>query len=251
VDVAGNVTYTPNPNLNGGDQFTYTVADLFGRISNIATVAVTINPVNDAPVALADAYQVTEGNILNVAAPGVLVNDSDIDSATLTTTGATSGAIGSVIMNSDGSFSYTPAAGSGGSIDTFTYTVTDGLQTATASVTITIVAPPPPANNQPPEAQDDKLNYSRRAYSNGPMTFDINTLLANDTDPDDPAFPTGATVQLVGGTSRSDSSIVNNGDGTLTYTPPASGSSDEFTYLAIDAQGGVSNSAKVTVRIRR
>ena len=250
VDTAGNVTYTPIANVNGADQFTYTVMDLLGRVSNEATVSVVISAVNDAPVANGDSYQATEGSTLTVAAPGVLANDSDIDSAQLTTTGVATGAAGGVILNADGSFAYTPAAGSGGTTDVFTYTVTDGVLTNTATVTITINAPPP-VSNLPPEAQDDKINYSRRANNNGPMTFDISALLANDVDPDDTAFPSGASLQLVGGTAKSGSSIMNNSDGTLTYTPPASGSSDEFSYQAIDAQGGVSNTAKVTIRIRR
>ena len=60
------------------DSFTYKAND--GSLnSNIATVTITITPVNDAPVAVNDAYAVNEGGTLNVAAPGVLGNDTDAD----------------------------------------------------------------------------------------------------------------------------------------------------------------------------
>ncbi|NEU06697.1 hypothetical protein GZH53_00070, partial [Flavihumibacter sp. R14] len=70
----GSFTYTPNANFNGTDSFTYKVSD--GTLeSNIATVTLTVTPVNDAPVALNDAYTTTEETPITIAAPGILVND--------------------------------------------------------------------------------------------------------------------------------------------------------------------------------
>src|SRR5262249_49016770 len=67
------LTYTPAANYNGADSFTYKVND--GSLdSNIATVSITITPVNDAPVAVNDAYSTNEDTPLTVAAPGVLGN---------------------------------------------------------------------------------------------------------------------------------------------------------------------------------
>ena len=75
---APNLTYTPNLDYNGGDSFTFFVND--GTVdSNTATVSITVNAVNDAPVAADDAYSVDEDAVLNVAAPGVLANDTDVD----------------------------------------------------------------------------------------------------------------------------------------------------------------------------
>ena len=79
----GAFTYTPNANYNGSDSFTYTIGDGNGG-SATATVNVTVTPSNDAPVAAADSYATAEDTLLTIAAPGVLGNDTDVDSASLT-----------------------------------------------------------------------------------------------------------------------------------------------------------------------
>src|SRR5206468_2839430 len=77
------VSYTPNANYNGSDSFTYSIADGNGG-SDTATVAVTVTAVNDAPVAVNNAYSTNEDAALTVAAPGVLGNDTDPDGNSLT-----------------------------------------------------------------------------------------------------------------------------------------------------------------------
>ena len=73
-----NLTYTPDPNFSGSDSFTFEAND--GQAdSNIATISITVDPVNDAPVAVIDSYNVDEDGNINVPASGVLGNDSDID----------------------------------------------------------------------------------------------------------------------------------------------------------------------------
>src|SRR5437667_4370557 len=103
-------SYHANSNFNGSDSFTYKAND--GALdSTTATVTITVNPVNDAPVAANDAYSVDEDATLTVAAPGVLTNDSDLDGDSLTAvlvTGPThtAGTGGSFTLHADGSFSY-------------------------------------------------------------------------------------------------------------------------------------------------
>src|SRR5262249_39283892 len=75
--------YTPGANYNGADSFTYKAND-GAADSNVVTVAITVNPVNDPPAARNDSYATNEGTALTVAAPGVLANDSDVDGDTLT-----------------------------------------------------------------------------------------------------------------------------------------------------------------------
>ncbi len=68
----GSFTYTPDADFNGNDQFTYVANDgASGPDSNVATVTITVTPVNDGPTAVIDAYNAIESETLNVAAPGV------------------------------------------------------------------------------------------------------------------------------------------------------------------------------------
>ena len=78
------VTYTPNLNFNGVESFTYTASDGTAS-STAATVTIIINPVNDPPVAVDDAYATNEDTPYTVAAPGVLENDEDVDAESVVT----------------------------------------------------------------------------------------------------------------------------------------------------------------------
>ncbi len=95
---------------------------------------------NDPPTAVNDAYTTLEEMVLNVPAPGVLGNDTDPDSpaSSLTASLVTTTANGTLTLNGDGSFVYTPNVNFFG-VDAFTYRTSDGLlQSATATVTITV-----------------------------------------------------------------------------------------------------------------
>jgi hypothetical protein len=100
---------------------------------------VTILAVNDAPVAVNDPnasggrYATNQGTPLLVAAPGVLGNDTDDDSPMLTAKLVSGPANGTVTLNADGSFTYTPKAGFVGS-DSFTYTANDVDTTRSSNV---------------------------------------------------------------------------------------------------------------------
>ena len=135
----GSFTYTPSADFNGVDTFTYKASD--GKLdSNVATVTVTVTPVNDPPVANNDAYAVKPNATLSVAAPGVLTNDGDVDSATLHAVLVTTVAHGALTLNADGSFTYTPASGYKG-FDSFTYKANDGsADSNVATVTINVTS---------------------------------------------------------------------------------------------------------------
>src|SRR6185503_7607550 len=114
--------------------FTYKADDGHGGTST-ATVSLTIAPVNDAPVAQAGTGSGNEDQAIT----GQLVA-TDVDGDTLTYSLADKGdpAHGTVTINPDGSYSYTPTADYNGS-DSFTYQVDDGKGgTATATVSLTI-----------------------------------------------------------------------------------------------------------------
>ena len=80
----GSFTYTPDPDFFGTDTFTYHV-EAGGVSSNTATVTITVDPANDAPVATANSYSTAEDVQRVVAAPGVLGNNTDPDPGDLLT----------------------------------------------------------------------------------------------------------------------------------------------------------------------
>lgn len=138
----GAFTYTPAANFYGADAFTYRVAD-GSADGNVATVAVTINPVNDAPSASPETYNATQDTRLDVAAPGLLANDTDVEGDSLGAVLVEGPRSGALTLNPDGSFSYVPSAGFSGT-DTFRYGTNDGTATG-AAVTVTVnVAPVEP-----------------------------------------------------------------------------------------------------------
>jgi len=132
---APNLTYTPDTNFNGSDSFTFKVND--GTADSVlATVSITVSPVNDPPVANGDATTTQEDT--PVVMIDVLANDIDIDNDTLTVTTVSQGSNGSVTINPDSTLAYSPHANFYGS-DAFTYTISDDKgQTDTASVNVMV-----------------------------------------------------------------------------------------------------------------
>src|SRR5207247_8810714 len=100
----------------------------------------TVGGANDAPLAVDDSYTLGEDTALNVAAPGVLANDSDVDGDTLSAILVSQPTHGSLSFNINGSFSYTPAANYHGT-DSFTYKANDGqADSAIVTVSLTITS---------------------------------------------------------------------------------------------------------------
>ena len=136
----GSFTYTPDGNFSGQDSFIY-VANDGTADSNEVTVTITVNPINDAPVAEDDMFSVNEdGALSRTAASGVLANDSDPEGSDLTVSLIDGPSSGSLTLNPDGSFTFTPAADFNGDV-TFTYEVSDSDNlTDQATVTISVGA---------------------------------------------------------------------------------------------------------------
>jgi len=133
----GSFTYTPDTGFVGDDSFTYHANDGTAD-SNVAAVTITINGGNVAPVAVGDSYSTDEDTTLNVpVATGVLANDSDSDGPDpLAAVLDTDVSHGSLTLNADGSFTYSPNSGYTGQ-DSFTYHATDGAADSNiAKVTI-------------------------------------------------------------------------------------------------------------------
>ena len=224
------------------DTFTYTVSDGTDG-SNTATVTITVTGVNDAPVAFANSESSNEDTVLNVGASGVLANDTDRENDTLTVSAfdAVSAKGAAVTVNADGSYSYDPtgsatlgalAAGEN-TTDTFTYTVSDsngGSDTATVTITVTGV------NDAPTAFADTATTAVDTAV--------IEDVLANDSDPD-----TTDTLSVSAVTQATSGTVVDNGDGTVTYTPDGGFIGlDSFTYDISDGNGG-GDTATVSVTV--
>ncbi len=134
------LTYEPDPGYHGPDSFTYTIDD--GILSDTAAVTVTVAPINDAPVADDDTLTIDQD--AGPTAVPVLLNDFDVDGDTIQISSATDPAHGTVEITSGGSgLTYEPDAGYHGP-DSFTYTIDDGFDSDTATVSVTVVAKPAP-----------------------------------------------------------------------------------------------------------
>src|SRR5438034_565558 len=166
----------PALNFNGIDSFTYKASDGQAQ-SGIATVTITVTPVNDAPVAANDDnYTTPEDTQLTVIAPGVLANDSEIGRASCRASLVDGPTHGTLTMNSYGCIVYMPALNFNG-IDSFTYKASDGqAQSGVATVTITVT----PVNDAPVAANDD--NYTTPEDTQ--LTVIAPGVLANDSDVD-------------------------------------------------------------------
>jgi VCBS repeat-containing protein len=230
LNADGSFTYTPDSDFNGIDSFIYYAND-GSADSNTATVTITVDAVNDPPVATDDAYATDEDTTLNIAAPGMLGNDSDPDGDPLTVVVVTVPQHGSGSIGSDGSLNYRPDANFSGS-DTFSYKASDGTAESNIS-TVTITVNP---IDDPPVAVDDS------ATTNEDTTVTI-PVLSNDSDIDgDALIVSGVTIPANG-------TVIDNGDGTVTYTPNANfNGTDSFSYKANDGIAD-SNTATVTITV--
>jgi len=230
----GKVRYTPNGATAGTDGFTYRVCDTAGACG-VAVVAVTITT-NHPPTAVGDSYEIDAGTTLNVAAPGLLTNDSDPDSGDrIQARLATGVSAGNLLLRSDGSFTYTPATIFAGT-DSFTYFVVDSAGLSSAPVTVTIEVVPPG-----PLAVDDAFTTA----SNNPLTVLPPGVLVNDRD-------RHSTAPLTARRERDafHGTVDLNPNGSFVYTPDQGFvGTDTFRYVAVDVQGLVSASAVVTINV--
>jgi gliding motility-associated-like protein len=222
----GTFTYTPGANFNGTDSFTYSACDPT-PICDATTVTITVTPVVDVPIANDDAFETDQNITLN---GNVTFNDVEGDGDALTVTIVDNVTVGSLTLNSDGSFTYVPATDFIGT-DTFSYSLCDIDGCDTADVVIEVQIP-----NDPPIAADDTYTTAEDTPLNG-------SVADNDTDPDND--PLAYTLN----NTTSNGTLIFTVDGTFSYTPnPEFYGTDTFTYTVCDDLGECDN-ATVTITV--
>ena len=184
----GTFTYTPNADFNGTDSFVYEISDGNGGTAQ-ATVEIVVGPVNDAPVASDDSFTTTEETPVSatLGVDDLLLDDTDIDGDSLTVnpipvTGVSNGTL---VLGTDGTFTYTPNADFNGT-DSFVYEISDGnggLAQAQASISVL-------SDNDAPMVVSIALDVPEV----GTLTT-ITSAILQATDPDDNASNLEYTVQ--------------------------------------------------------
>ncbi|MEY2652436.1 MAG: hypothetical protein RLZZ321_1529, partial [Bacteroidota bacterium] len=240
---SGNLTFTPVANYNGPASVTYTVNDNSGATSNVATVSITVTPVNDAPIANNDLASTNEDApvVINVLGNDTDVEGLNIGSVTITVQPAN----GTVSVNpTTGAITFTPAPNFFGTT-TFTYQVCDNgtpalCDDAVVTITVNSINDAPVANNDATTTTEDT-----------PVTLNLTN---NDTDIDgtinttsvdlDPAT---AGIQTVLTTAQGAWAVTN---GVLTFTPVANYNGPaSITYTVNDNGGATSNVATVNITV--
>ena len=246
------ITYIPNPDFSGEDSLTYRLHSDNGD-EDAANLLITVDPVADQPTALTDLIEPDETGIAEVS---VLANDLAADEeSTLFISGYTNGQYGTVTettaidpasvdtnmltietlasMTELGgalpTLRYTANPGFSG-LDHFTYTISDGTHTDTATVTVRTNA-----TNDPPQANPDHV----RINEDTPVTIPV---LINDTDPESDA------LSVISHTLAEHGNVTQNADGTLTYEPDANyRGMDRFSYTVSDGTSTANTSVILTV----
>jgi hypothetical protein len=156
----GSFGYVPAPEFSGSVVFMYQADDGAAR-SNVTTVTITVNPVDDPPVTQPESYTTAEDTALNVAAPGVLGNDSDPEGAPLRAGLVGTASNGVLNLREDGSFDFLPNPNFNGSTS-FTYRAGDGATQSgatTVAIAVTAVNDPPRATSSPRLTGDEGDTY--------------------------------------------------------------------------------------------
>jgi len=252
VNTTGVVTFTPVANFSGTATLTYRVNDNQGASSNTATITITIDSVNDPPVAANDVATTNEDVLVTI---NVLANDTDIDGTVVATTvdlnpsvagiqTTFAATVGTFSVNTAGVVTFTPDANESGTA-VANYTVNDngGLTSAPATITVTVNAV-----NDVPVAGNDAATTGE----DNPVTFNIVT---NDSDPEGPLNlatidlnTTVAGIQVTNTTTGGSFSV--NATGDVTFTPVANFfGSTTLNYRVNDGSGLSSNVATITVTV--
>ncbi|MDV3001297.1 MAG: hypothetical protein N5P05_002903 [Chroococcopsis gigantea SAG 12.99] len=234
-DANGKIIFNPANTFSGSRNtasFQYTVKDQDG-ITATATVFITVNSTNKAPVAVNNTATTDQNKPVTIAIASLLANDNDPDGNLISLLSVTKGTNGQVNLDGTGNIIFTPTANYTGNAN-FRYTIQDTRgATSTANVIVT-VRPLPVATNDVVQA-----------LSEMPTTILASSLLQNDRDPGNNKF------SLIGVSNPLNGNVIINKYGNVVFTPNDDyAGAAGFTYTIQNALGQ-STTAQVTVNLNQ
>lgn len=224
--VSGNqVTYTPNLNFNGSDSFTFKAND--GQAdSNVATVNITINPVNDPPVASGQNITTDEDTAVTIT-----LSASDPEGNPLSYAVVSEPANGALSAVADNQVTYTPGANFNGQ-DSFTFKANDGQTDGnTALISITVNA----VNDAPILAPIGNKSVTK------PETLQFTAIATDPESP--PEILTFSLVEPPAGAS------INASSGEFSWTPGESIAAGDYTVIVQISDGSLTDSETIMITI--
>ena len=249
INATGDLSYTPADDANGSALVSVSLSDDGGTAnggndtSSVETFTITVNAVDDPPIAVDDAASVSEDAPATTI--DVMANDTDIDGGPKSIDSITPPSGGTVtITNGGADLTYEPDANvcnDGSPTDDFTYTLTPGSSTGTVAMTVTCVND---TASGKPAAGDDVAEVDE----DDSVTIAV---LANDDFGDDGAGTTA--VEIIDGANNGTATVDDGGtaidptDDTIVYEPDDDFfGTDAFDYRITDADG---DTARATVQL--
>ena len=232
INAQGNIEFTPDANFNGVATFDYTVTD--GIDSETASVEVTVNAVNDVPVANSDTFTTDEDTPVTILATELLSNDTDVETQeSLNITEVKNAVNGTVSLNEFGNIEFTPDANFNGTAS-FDYTITDGTDSSTASVSVIVnpINDPLIANNDTATTDEDT-----------PIVILASELFDNDVNND---IEKSLSISSVDNSTNGTVAINSQGD--VEFTPDLNfNGTASFDYTVTEGTDIETASVSVTV----
>lgn len=225
INIDQTITYTPPPEFNGTDTFTYEITNGNG-LTDTAEVTVTVGPVNDAPIANDDWATMSQGGTITLTP---ITNDYDYDGDTLTITDALVDPSEGVATFTDTEITFTPEASFTGDAYII-YSITDGHLATNATITVTVNA-----DGIPIVTDDVASTYANTAVDLSPLLNDSHT--------------TGDTFYIQTASVGATEGVLSYTGSVITYTPATGFTGDAIVSYTVTDSNGDTASGTITVTV--